>query len=211
MFHTEMKPQTYTSTLVGGQNRGLPGFQAFFMLCLLAISMLTLQAPKYAGNESELVDDTSDSYRLGAGDKLQIDVFNQGDLSGEYILDGEGRISMPLIGYVKAAGLTATELSGLLVSKLKPDYLVNPRISVRVKGYRPYYLIGEVRSTGTFAYVDGMTYLTAVAIAGGFTYRAKKDHVYVVRADDTEREEIKLDIGEKVRPGDIIRVAERIF
>jgi polysaccharide export outer membrane protein len=82
---------------------------------------------------------------------------------------------------------------------------------VRVKGYRPYYLIGEVRSTGTFAYVDGMTYLTAVAIAGGFTYRAKKDHVYVVRADDTEREEIKLDIGEKVRPGDIIRVAERIF
>jgi polysaccharide export outer membrane protein len=152
-----------------------------------------------------------DAYRLGARDKLQIDVFNQPDLSGEYTLDGDGRFSMHLIGQVKAAGLTATELSELLISRLKPDYLVNPRISVRVDSYRPYYIVGEVLSTGPFAYVDGITYLTAVAIAGGFTYRAKKDHVFVVRVDDAQRKEQKLDISEKVHPGDIIRVAERIF
>jgi|GEM_PF-457099 len=151
------------------------------------------------------------SYRLGAGDKLQIDVFNQADLTGEYTLDGQGRFSMHLIGKVNAADLTPTELEVLLVSKLKPDYLVNPRVSVRVQNFRPFYIIGEVKSPSSYAYVDGMTYLTAVAIAGGFTYRAKKGQVYVVRGSNPEREEIKLDIDEKVRPGDIIRIAERIF
>ena len=181
----------------------------FFTLLMLASSQSRAQDDTEA--DTGPGDGTDITYRLGAGDKLQIDVFNQADLSGVYILDGEGRISMHLIGQVRAAGLTATQLSELLISKLKPDYLVNPRISVRVHSFRPYYIIGEVLSTGSFAYVDGITYLTAVAISGGFTYRAKKDHVYVVRADDSKREEIKLDIGEKVRPGDIIRVAERIF
>jgi polysaccharide export outer membrane protein len=94
---------------------------------------------------------------------------------------------------------------------LKPDYLVNPRIYVQVINYRPYYLIGEANTAGAFPYIAGMTYLKAIAIAGGFTYRAKKDVVYVVRAGDPEQEEIKLDVDEKVQPGDIIRVAERLF
>ena len=77
--------------------------------------------------------------------------------------------------------------------------------------YRPYYLIGEVQGTGAFPYVAGMTYLTAIAISGGFTYRARQNHVYVVRGDDPEQNEIKLNVEEKVQPGDIIRVAERLF
>jgi polysaccharide export outer membrane protein len=151
------------------------------------------------------------SYNLGAGDRIRISVFNQEDLSGDYALDGKGRFSMPLIGSVDANGLTPTQLENLLVNKLKPDYLVNPRIYVQVINYRPYYLMGEVRGTGAFPYVAGMSYLTAVAIAGGFTYRAKQDYVYVIRASDPEQEEIKLDIDEKVQPGDIIRVDERMF
>ncbi|MBT8064425.1 MAG: SLBB domain-containing protein, partial [Gammaproteobacteria bacterium] len=86
-----------------------------------------------------------------------------------------------------------------------------PRIYVQVMNYRPYYLMGEVRGTGAFPYVAGMTYLTAIAKAGGFSYRAKQDHVYVIRVDDPEQKEIKLDIDEKVQPGDIIRVDERMF
>ena len=151
------------------------------------------------------------SYRLGAGDKLQINVFNQAGLTGEYTLDANGRFTMHLIGKVKAKGLTPTELEAQLVNMLKPDYLVNPRVSVRVQNFRPLYIIGEVKSPSSYAYVNGMTYLTAVAIAGGYTYRAKKSNVYVVRGDDAEREEIKLDVNEKVRPGDIIRIAERLF
>jgi polysaccharide export outer membrane protein len=140
-----------------------------------------------------------------------ITVHNHDDLSGTFQLDGTGTISMSLIGTVDAAGLTAPELEARIVEKLKPDYLVNPRVTVRVQNYRPYYLIGEVGRTGAFNYVQGMTYLTAIAIAGGYSYRAKKGVVFVIRGDDPDREEVEMDVNEKVQPGDIIRVAERLF
>ncbi|NND57340.1 MAG: polysaccharide export protein [Xanthomonadales bacterium] len=172
-------------------------------LFLCASSGLFAQSPK-----AEISDS---SYTLGSGDSVTISVFNQQDLSGNYALDGDGRFSMPLIGMIDANGLTPAELEQVLINKLKPDYLVNPRIYVQVMNYRPYYLMGEVRGTGAFPYVAGMTYLTAIAKAGGFSYRAKQDHVYVIRVDDPEQKEIKLDIDEKVQPGDIIRVDERMF
>jgi polysaccharide export outer membrane protein len=181
----------------------------FCLQFLLVILMLFGSAPSRAQSDSTVEADVS--YRLGAGDQLQIDVFNQADLTGEYTLDGNGRFTMHLIGQVDAMGKTPIQLEALLISKLKPDYLVNPRISVRVQSYRPFYIIGEVNSPSSYAYVNGMTYLTAVAIAGGYTYRAKKDHVYVVRGGDLDGTERKLDVNEKVRPGDIIRIAERMF
>jgi len=150
-------------------------------------------------------------YRLGPGDQIHITVHNQDDLSGDYVLDGGGRFSMPLIGVVAANGLTPSGLETLLVNRFRPDYLVNPRIAVEVRFHRPYYIIGEVQATGAYNYVQGMTYLTAIAIAGGYSYRAKKDVVYVIRGDDADREEIKLDVDDKLQPGDIIRVAERLF
>jgi polysaccharide export outer membrane protein len=154
----------------------------------------------------------SDStYNLDYGDRISINVFNQPELSGEYTLDGDGRFSMPLIGTVAAAGLSPAELEAQLVDRYKPDYLVNPRIFIQVLNYRPYYLIGEVQGTGAFPYKAGMTYMTAIAIAGGFTYRAKQDYVWVIRGNDPEQKEIKLSIEERVQPGDIIRVAERLF
>ena len=195
--------QTYSIPIIDATRYG------FCLHFLLLIFMLFGSAPCWAQNESSAEADVS--YRLGAGDKLQIDVFNQTDLTGEYTLDGNGRFTMHLIGLVDAVGKTPIELEALLISKLKPDYLVNPRISVRVQSYRPFYIIGEVKSPSSYAYVDGMTYLTAVAIAGGFTYRAKKDRVYVISGDDRNSKERKLDVNEKVRPGDIIRIAERMF
>lgn len=195
--------QTYSIPIIDATRHG------FWLHFLLVIFMFFGFAPCWAQNDSSAEADGS--YRLGAGDKLQIDVFNQADLTGEYTLDGNGRFTMHLIGQVDAVGKTPFELEALLISKLKPDYLVNPRISVRVQSYRPFYIIGEVKSPSSYAYVDGMTYLTAVAIAGGFTYRAKKDHVYVIRGGDRNSKERKLDVNEKVRPGDIIRIAERMF
>jgi len=154
----------------------------------------------------------SDStYKLDAGDIIRVNVFNQPDLSGEFQLDGNAQFVMPLIGRIDAKDLTSAELEILLVDKLRPDYLVNPRIFVQVLNYRPYYLIGEAVETGPYPYVAGMTYLTAIAKSGGFTYRAKKKYVYVIRADDPEQNEIKLSVDEIVQPGDIIRVAERMF
>jgi polysaccharide export outer membrane protein len=191
----------------------LPGFRQLMLGLLFIWVAGTGQLPAQVGIKSvESPPGTSDStYTLGYGDRIQISVFNQEDLSGTYVLDGNGRFSMPLIGSVNAAGLSPSELESLLVSRFKPDYLVNPRIFVQVMNYRPYYLIGEALGTGAFPYVAGMTYLTAIAISGGFTYRAKQDHVFVIRGDDPEQKEIKLSVEEKVQPGDIIRVAERLF
>ena len=156
--------------------------------------------------------EVSDStYRLLPADRFRVNVFNQPDLSGDFQLDGEGQFVMPLLGRIDVEGMTSAELEILLTNRLRPDYLVNPRIYVQVLNYRPYYLIGEAAGTGPFPYVAGMTYLTAIARSGGFSYRAKKEFVYVIRAGDPEQQEIKLSINEIVQPGDIIRVAERMF
>ncbi len=151
------------------------------------------------------------SYHLGAGDKLQIKVFNQEDLTGEYTIDGAGNISMPLIGTIALRQLTLEASEKLLISKLSPDFLLNPKVSIQVLNYRPFYILGEVKSPSSYPYVSGMSYLTAVAIAGGFTYRAKEDVVYVVRGKDPKQEEVEVDIEKPVMPGDIIRVDERLF
>ena len=176
-----------------------------------AALLLLLSGLLHAQDSPAADTDSVSGYQLGSRDRISVTVFNHPDLSGEYVLDGDGRFSMPLIGVVDAGGKTPVELEEVLVNRFRPDYLVNPRVSIEVRNYRPYYLIGEVLSTGSFPYVAGITYLTAIAMAGGYSYRAKKDVVYVIRGNDPEQEEIKLDANEKVQPGDIIRVAERLF
>ena len=198
--------------------------QFLLVLLLLAVTGLQAQAPGIPpaprGEPAQPQGQVSmeipaigaeSAYQLGPGDRISIRVFNHDDLSGEFSLDDKARFSMPLIGAIRAEGLTPAQLEKIIVGKLKPDFLVNPRVYVQVLNYRPYYLIGEALGTGAFPYIAGMTYLRAIAISGGFSYRAKRDFVYVIRADDPEQEEIKLDIDEKVQPGDIIRVAERLF
>ena len=150
-------------------------------------------------------------YQLGAGDKLLITVFNQDDLSGEYAINGSGRFSMPFIDKIQAGGLTIPELIDAIIGKLQPDYLLNPRVSIEVLNFRPYYIIGEVGSAGSYPFVEGITYLNAVAIAGGFSYRARQKYVMVKRKGDTEGKEVKLKLDSFVLPGDIIRVTERLF
>jgi polysaccharide export outer membrane protein len=202
----------------------LPGIRVCCFLFLIVLATVSPLRAQNLGGEDELprlVQDPremeltpvgSDSeYKLGIGDRIQVLVAGHADLSGEFLVDGKGQFFMPLIEEVEAAGLNPAELEQTIVEKLKPDYLVNPRVNVQVLKYRPYYLMGEVATRGAFPYLSGMTYLKAIAIAGGFTYRAKQDVVYVVRADDENLEELKLPMNEKVQPGDIIRVAERIF
>ena len=189
-----------------GLSKAVKSPSIYLILCFV------LSVSSVWGQDAPVTDELGEyGYQLGPADQLYITVFNHTDLTGEFVLDGDGRFAYPLIGMVTARGLTLSELEDVLVSKLKPDYLVNPRISIKVGNYRPYYLIGEVKSTGSFSYVQGITYLTAIAMAGGYAYRAKKDVVYVIRGNDPNQEEVKLDANEKVQPGDIIRVAERMF
>lgn len=182
--------------------------RVFLVMCLLLCFVSTASALAQQEMAEGPVDER---YRLGAGDRIKVTVFNHEDLSGEYSLDGTGQFPMLFIGQVSAAGMTASELEAAIVDALRPDYLVNPRVTVQVLTYRPFYIIGEVGSAGAYPYVDGMTYLNAIAIAGGYTFRAKEDIVYVVRAGDPEEEEVRLPVSDRVQPGDIIRVDERMF
>ncbi len=176
----------------------LSKFAAFFAIVLILPGVGPAQAAEVA-------------YRLGAGDRVKVTVFGQEDLSGEFELDGAGRLSLPLIQRVQAAGLTLNELEDAITDKLKPDFLKNPRVSVEVLNYRPFYILGEVKSPGGYPYVNGMTVINAVALAGGYTYRARENKVTIVRAGNNERKTIPADHDTLVLPGDVIEVPERFF
>ena len=150
-------------------------------------------------------------YTLGPGDKLRVTVHDSPDLTGEFLVGGSGMVSMPLIGDVRAEGLTLRQLADSIASKLTPDYLKNPRVSIEVLNFRPFDIIGEVNKPGSYPYRPGMTILNAVAIAGGFTYRANKSSMYIKRAKDPEGQEVEATAETTVLPGDVIRVKERFF
>ncbi len=154
--------------------------------------------------------DANLDYRLGSGDKLRVIVFGEQDLSGEFDVTGSGKVSLPLIGQVQAAGKTLNEFAQEVGNELKQGYLTNPKISVEVLNYRPFYIIGEVDKPGQYPYTNGMTALNAIAVAGGFTYRANHDRIFITRGDATEAEH-PANQSVRVLPGDIVRVPERFF
>lgn len=150
-------------------------------------------------------------YTLSTGDQVRITVFGQEDLSGEFDVDGSGTFSMPLIGQVDAEGLTVPQLEDRIAEQLAAGYLIDPRVSAEVANYRPFYILGEVRTPGEYPYTNGLTVLEAVASAGGFTYRARKNTVFIRGAEAGTEEAVPLTATTRVEPGDTLRIGERIF
>lgn len=179
----------------------------------MAAALLITMVP--ASIETALAADTSEDvdsvYRLDTGDKIKVTVFGHEDLSGEFEVDGTGRVAMPLIQFVEVGGLSVREAESAIEGKLSPDYLKNPKASVEILNYRPFYILGEVENPGSYQYVTGMTVLESVALAGGFTYRARQKKMTVIRASDPEKKKVRASIGTKVLPGDVIEVPERRF
>ncbi len=151
------------------------------------------------------------TYRLGTGDKVRVTVFGEDDLSGEFVLDGSGFISMPLIGQVQANGLSTDELARSITAKLEDGYLNEPRVSVSVSTYRPFYIIGQVNKPGEYPYVNDMTVLNAVALAGGYTDYANESTVYVRANGETEEHAMRADSTSRIHPGDVVRVPKSAF
>ncbi len=120
-------------------------------------------------------------YRLASGDRLKVTVYGHTDLSGEFDVDSQGNVALPLIQDVSVTGLTVEQFEASITDKLQPDYLKHPKVSVEVLSYRPFYILGEVKTPGSYPYVSGMTVLNAVALAGGYTYRAKTKAVLITR------------------------------
>ena len=152
----------------------------------------------------------SPAYRLGTGDKLRVTVYNEKSLSGEYEVSDQGVLAMPLIGPVNVANMTIRDAEALLTQKFD-KYLVNPRVGIEVMNYRPFFILGEVNKPGSYPYVSGMSVLSAVVLAGGFTQRADEHDITIKHASDPESRAQKAGENDPVLPGDILRVNQRFF
>jgi polysaccharide export outer membrane protein len=150
-------------------------------------------------------------YLLGAGDKVRVTVYGEPTLSGEFFVTGSGLMSLPLIGELKAGGLTVGQFQEVVQKSLSDGYLKEPRVSAEVLTFRPFYILGEVEKPGTYPYTAGLTVLNAVATAEGFTYRADKKNVYIKHNGETAEVKSALTPSTQVAPGDTIRIGERFF
>ena len=154
---------------------------------------------------------TAESYVLGPNDRVRLKVYGEPDIAGEYEVDNNGNVSIPLAGHIRAAGLTTRQLERAVASALSKGIVRDPRVNVEVALYRPYYILGEVKKGGEYPYRLGLTVMDAVASAGGFTYRANENKVYLRRSGGGVEEVYALDAPVPVFPGDNIRIPERYF
>jgi polysaccharide export outer membrane protein len=178
------------------------------------VGMLTACASGPIGGSSEAMQQSAaaaQAYHLGAGDKIHIAVFNEDNLSGDYTVGPDGRITLPLAGGVQAAGLTVPQLQQSVSTTLKNGFVQDPNVTITASDLRPYYILGEVNKPGKYGYSLDLTVLNAVATAEGFTYRADMNAIYIRHASEPTEKEVQLTSTTAVLPGDTIRVTQRYF
>ena len=150
-------------------------------------------------------------YKLGSGDKVRVQVYNEEDLNLETRVSDRGTISYPFLGELNVANLTPAQLEEVITARLRGDYLVNPKVSVDILEYRPFYVNGEVQSPGGFPFQPGITVRKAISVAGGFRERASKEKIFVIRGDDPAGQSKHIGLDEILYPGDIITVEQSFF
>jgi polysaccharide biosynthesis/export protein len=151
------------------------------------------------------------AYRLDAGDKLRVVVYGQEGLTNTYGIDAGGSITMPLIGAVPARGRTPAGLAAGIAAKLRNGYIREPSVAVEIEAYRPFFILGEVAAPGQYPYVPNMSVESAVAIAGGFSPRARRDRVTLTHTDHSVSMRVVVPLGTALSPGDTVQVGERWF
>jgi polysaccharide export outer membrane protein len=186
------------------------------VLCLLIASGFGMRvvapvAAQTAAAQAPAPATSAATYVLGSTDRIRLKVYGEPDISGEYEIDAGGNVSVPLAGHIKAAGSTTRQLEKSITSALSKGIVRDPRVNVEIVSYRPYYILGEVKKSGEYPYRLGLTVMDAVASAGGFTYRANENKIYLRRAGAGVEEVYALDAPVPVFPGDNIRVPERFF
>lgn len=186
--------------------------RAFLMLSgLLVFGFLTIPLGVAADMSGRIGTLSSDNYRLGAGDAINISVYGEEDLSRQkYRLTDSGSISFPF-GEVHALGLTLSELESRIADGLRGGFLINPRVSVSIEEYRPFFINGQVKSPGAYPFQPGITVRKAVTLAGGFKERASESNIFVMRETDSRHTQSKIGSDGAVFPGDTITVEESFF
>jgi polysaccharide export outer membrane protein len=150
-------------------------------------------------------------YRLDSGDRLRVVVFGQEGLTNSYLVDPSGVITMPLIGGVRARGLTTADLCRAVAERLRGGFIREPHVAVEVEIYRPFFILGEVTFPGQYAFVPHMTAQNAIAIAGGFTPRGYRQTIRLERPAPGGVIGVEVPLHTLMRPGDTIVVTERWF
>ena len=180
------------------------------LLAALTFVPLTSEAQAQDAPAAQAVA-ASTAYKLGPGDKIRVITYGEDKLTGEFLVDGSGMISLPLVGSLKVGDLTPQQLQTVVETQLKQGYIKEPRVSVEVLTFRPFYILGEVNKPGTYPYTNGLTVLNAVATASGFTYRANTKRVYIKHLGEATEDRVPLTPSLAVAPGDTIRISERFF
>ncbi len=150
-------------------------------------------------------------YRLGSGDLVTISVFDEPDLSMEIRVNNESTLSYPFLGQIEALGKTVKELEAIITRGLLGDYLIEPRVSVSVKEYRPFFISGEVEDPGSYPYQPGLTMQKAISLAGGLTERASRNRMFVVRNTAADGDQEKIEMGDPVLPDDVLSIEQSFF
>jgi polysaccharide biosynthesis/export protein len=176
-----------------------------------SISNPTLATDSTVGMQANSVASQSANIRYAPGDKIRVVVYGEDSLTGEYEVDSNGFITLPLAGSIKASGLTNVQLERSIRSKLKKADLLDPRVTVESTDFRPFYVLGEVNKPGAYPYRSGLNVLSAIAIAGGATYRASTSQVYIQRSGSSELKKYPNAPNVLVMPGDVVKVPERYF
>lgn len=167
--------------------------------------------PPFATQGEAAAYEFGSGYRVGAGDRLSIRVVGEPDLTGEFVVDASGILSMPYVQSVRVASLNTGQIEKLIVQKLKAGYLRDPKVSVQAIALRPFYIMGEVATGGSFPYQPGMTVQNAIAIAGGYNTRADHGTVLITRKLSKGTTTYKVPVTTQVYPGDIVYIRERWF
>jgi polysaccharide biosynthesis/export protein len=167
--------------------------------------------PPFATQGQAAAYEFGSGYRVGAGDRLSIRVVGEQDLTGEYLVDATGVLSLPYVQSVPVAGLNTGQIERLIIQKLRAGYLRDPKVSVQAINLRPFYIMGEVTTGGSFPYQPGITVQNAIAIAGGYGTRADKGVVLLTRRSAKGTNTYKVPVTTQVYPGDIVYIRERWF
>jgi polysaccharide export outer membrane protein len=154
---------------------------------------------------------TTGPYVLGPGDKVRLKIYGDADVNGDYEVNSAGFVSIPLVGQIKAAGLTTAQLENALKARMRGKVANDPKVNVEIATYASFYVHGEVKKAGVYPFQPGLTVADAVATAGGLTYRANEDKVLLRRAGSNETVIVPVEGSVRVYPGDNLRVAERYF
>ena len=194
------------------QQRSLrAGLTLHILLFLVAVACISVGVSIRASAQTPQAAASADSYVLGPNDRIRLKVYGEPDITGEYEINSAGQVSIPLAGHIRAAGSTTRQLEKSIASALAKGIVRDPRVNVDIAQYRPYYILGEVKKSGEYPYRLGLTVMDAVASAGGFTYRANENKVFLRRAGAGVEETHALDAPVLVYPGDNIRIPERYF